>query len=208
MLHFIFRWLDFPLQGHFLLDRSVFHFCFSFFWWKEIFDKRIDRTGALPFHSIPFYFLRAFFIVLLDFLVTALKGRKRNVYKAMFLLGAVSLGFPWLSGKESAFQCRRRWRPTGDVGLIHELGRHSGGEHGNPLQYSCLKCPVDREAWRLRSTGSQSGTERLSTHSSSVLGMPCFSRSVLFSCTLHAGCIVLSSKGILFSAVFPRLCCR
>ena len=25
-----------------------------------------------------------------------------------------------------------------DAGLIPELGRSPGGEHGNPLQYSCL----------------------------------------------------------------------
>ena len=169
-----------------------------------MFDKRIDHTGALHFHSIPFYFLRALLVMLLDFLVTALKGRKRNVYKAIFLLGAVSVCFPSDSVVKNL---PSNAGDAGDMGLIHELGRCSGGEHGNPLQYSCLKCPVDREAWRLRSTGSQSGTERLSTHSSSVLGMLCFSPSVLFSGTLHAGCIALSSKAILFSAVFPRLCC-
>ena len=61
---------------------------------EKIFDKRLDRTGALPFHSITFYFLRALLVFLLDFLVTALTGRKSNVYKAVFLLGAVSVGFP------------------------------------------------------------------------------------------------------------------
>ena len=29
----------------------------------------------------------------------------------------------------------------GDLGLIPELGRSSGGGHGNPLQYSCLEKP-------------------------------------------------------------------
>ena len=28
------------------------------------------------------------------------------------------------------------------------LGRSPGGGHGNPLQYSCLENPVDREAWQ------------------------------------------------------------
>ena len=32
---------------------------------------------------------------------------------------------------------------TRDVGLIPELG----GGHGNPLQCSCLKNPMDRGAW-------------------------------------------------------------
>ena len=35
-----------------------------------------------------------------------------------------------------------------DLGLILELGRSSGGGHGNPLQYSCLENPMDRGAWR------------------------------------------------------------
>ena len=33
------------------------------------------------------------------------------------------------------------------MGLIHELGRSSKGGHGNLLQYSCLKNPMDRWAW-------------------------------------------------------------
>ena len=35
-----------------------------------------------------------------------------------------------------------------DTGLIPWLGRTPGGEHGNPLQYSCLENPRDRGAWR------------------------------------------------------------
>ena len=34
-----------------------------------------------------------------------------------------------------------------DMGSIPGLGRSPGGRHGNPLQYSCLKNPMDREAW-------------------------------------------------------------
>ena len=34
-----------------------------------------------------------------------------------------------------------------DVGLIPESGRSPGGEHGNPLQYSCRENPMDRGAW-------------------------------------------------------------
>jgi len=30
------------------------------------------------------------------------------------------------------------------------LERSPGGGHGNPLQYSCLENPTDREAWRAR----------------------------------------------------------
>ena len=35
-----------------------------------------------------------------------------------------------------------------DVGSIPESGRSPGGGHGNPLQYSCLENPMDREAWQ------------------------------------------------------------
>ena len=34
-----------------------------------------------------------------------------------------------------------------DVGSIPGSGRSPGGGHGNPLQYSCLESPMDREAW-------------------------------------------------------------
>ena len=35
---------------------------------------------------------------------------------------------------------------AGDVALISGLGRSSGGGNGNPLQYSCLGNPMDRDA--------------------------------------------------------------
>ena len=37
---------------------------------------------------------------------------------------------------------------TGEVGLIAGSGRCPGGGHGNLLQYSCLKNPMDRGAWQ------------------------------------------------------------
>ena len=36
---------------------------------------------------------------------------------------------------------------TGDVTLIPGLERSLGGGTGNPLQYSCLGNPMDKEAW-------------------------------------------------------------
>ena len=56
---------------------------------------------------------------------------------------------------------------VGDAGLIPESGRSPGGGHGNPLQYSCLKNPMDRGAcWVTvhRIAKSQIGLKRLSTH--------------------------------------------
>ena len=47
-------------------------------------------------------------------------------------------------GKEPACQLKRRRRH----GWIPGSGRSPGGGHGNPLRYSCLENPMDREAWR------------------------------------------------------------
>jgi len=51
------------------------------------------------------------------------------------------MGFPCSSvSKESACS-------AGDLGSIPGLGRSSGEENGNPLQYPCLENLVDRGAW-------------------------------------------------------------
>ena len=36
---------------------------------------------------------------------------------------------------------------VGDAGSIPGSGRSPGGGDGNPLQYSCLENPMDRETW-------------------------------------------------------------
>ena len=48
-----------------------------------------------------------------------------------------------LVGKESACNAG----DTGDIGPVTESGGCHGKEHDNPLQYSCLENPMDREAW-------------------------------------------------------------
>ena len=60
------------------------------------------------------------------------------------------MGFPGGS-EDKAFACS-----TGDPGSIPGLGRSPGEGNGNPLQYSCLENPMDREEpGGLQSTGSQ-----------------------------------------------------
>ena len=49
-------------------------------------------------------------------------------------------------GKQSACS-------TGDSDLIPGLGRSTGEENGNPLQYSCLGNPMERGAWRATGHG-------------------------------------------------------
>ena len=48
-----------------------------------------------------------------------------------------------------------------DTGSIPGLGRSPGGRHGNPLQYSCLENPMDRDAWRATVHGVKKSWTRL-----------------------------------------------
>ena len=51
------------------------------------------------------------------------------------------MGLPrWLSGRESACD-------IGDESSVPGWGRSPEGGNGNPLQYSCLENPMDREVW-------------------------------------------------------------
>ena len=61
--------------------------------------------------------------------------------------------YRWLSGKESARQCRRHspW-----------VRKIPGEGNGNPLQYSCLGNPMDRGAWRAAVLGAAKSWTQLS----------------------------------------------
>ena len=53
-------------------------------------------------------------------------------------------GLPrWLSGQRIHLKCRRHRRH----GFGPWVRKIPGRGHGNPLQYSCLECPMDRGAW-------------------------------------------------------------
>ena len=56
-----------------------------------------------------------------------------------------SLGFPHgACGKEPSCQCRKYKR----LGFNPWVGEIPGGEHGNPLPYSCLETSIDRGTWQ------------------------------------------------------------
>ena len=59
---------------------------------------------------------------------------------------------------------------AGDLGLIPESGRSPGEGNGNPLPYSCLENPMDREAWQATVPGiaELDTTEWLSLHFTSI----------------------------------------
>ena len=55
---------------------------------------------------------------------------------------------------------------TGDLGSIPGLGRSPGKGNGNPLQFSCLKNPIDGGTWQpivQRIAKESDMTEQLST---------------------------------------------
>ena len=64
-------------------------------------------------------------------------------------------------GMESACNAR-------DSGLIPGSGRSPGEGTGNPLQYSCLENPMDREAWWATVHGVTKGQAQLKQLSTST----------------------------------------
>ena len=56
---------------------------------------------------------------------------------------------------------------VGDAGLISGLGTSPGGGDGNPLPYSCLENPLNRDVWLAiaqRGTKSWTQLKQLSVH--------------------------------------------
>ena len=73
--------------------------------------------------------------------MTSIRCKKMNVISNRLGL----FGLPrWHSGKESTCKCRL---DITDAGLILGSGRSPGRGNGNPVQYSYLENPMDREAW-------------------------------------------------------------
>ena len=70
----------------------------------------------------------------------------------------------WLSGKEST--CN-----AGDLPSVPGLGRSPGGGNGNPLQFSCLRNPMDRGAWQATACGVTKSQARLTEHTHNGLYM-------------------------------------
>ena len=62
----------------------------------------------------------------------------------------------WLSGKESACQCRRG-------GFDPWVRKITWRRHGNPLQHSCPGNPMDRGAWQATVHGVAGAGQDLET---------------------------------------------
>ena len=69
-----------------------------------------------------------------------MKAFRYLVWLFSFIQVHAQNGLPWwLSGKESACNA--------DVSSVPDSGRSLGEGNDNPLQYSCLRNPMDRGAW-------------------------------------------------------------
>ena len=67
----------------------------------------------------------------------------------MYIYICMYLGFPGVS------VVKNLPASAGDMSSISGLGRSSGEEDGNPLQYCCQEIPWTEEPGRLQSMGSQ-----------------------------------------------------
>ena len=57
---------------------------------------------------------------------------------------------------------------AGDTGSIPGLGRSPEEGHGNPLQYSCLKNPMDKEVWLATAQGIAKSRTQLSNYTLTI----------------------------------------
>ena len=127
--------------------------------------------------------------------------RNKIISALIFLFTIVLMGFPGGSdGKESA--CN-----VGDLGSIPGLGRSSGEGNGNPLQYSCLKNPMDRGAWQATAHGVTKSQTRLSdwhTHGPDSHSIQmCFDPTQDVHLQLCWQCIFLNSWFFVFFFFLP-----
>ena len=92
-------------------------------------------------------------------------------------------GLPrWLSGKESACQCRRHRTQE----FNPWVGKISGGGSGNPLQYSFLENSMDRGAWQATVQGiTKTWTQLKRLSFSTTIFQICGCKYFLPSCSLR-----------------------
>ena len=93
----------------------------------------LEKKEIIPHYAIHIHFLPAANSSHLGISFPELKLVSFSIQETI-----QELGLPcWLSGKE--FACNAK-----GMSLIPGLGRSLGEENSNPLQYSCLRNPIDR----------------------------------------------------------------
>ena len=105
------------------------------------------------------------------------------------------------SGKESACKCR--------LGVRDRLGRSPGEGNDNPLQYSFLEIPVDREAWRAIVHGVAKSWTRVSDYAQHIVesapACPCQNAFHDMETENNCWAHLCNFKTILFSWIVSRL---
>ena len=97
-------------------------------------------------------------------------GRKAQSWHPIFqklnilATGNLNTIFPLLIFWLAAIVMLVRAGDTGGADSIPGLGRSPGGEHGSPLQYSCLENSTDRGAWWATVHGIRRSRMRLGEH--------------------------------------------
>ena len=101
------------------------------------------------------------------------------------------ISFPFVSASSSNLSQAVKSPPTTAGNRWHEfhpwVKKTPGGEHGSPLQYSCLEDPMDRGAWRATVHGVTENRRRLKRMSTklvfqSVVGFCLIGQTWLNSC--------------------------
>ena len=100
---------------------------------------------------------------------------------------------------------------VGDLGLIPGLGRSPGEGNGNPLQYSCLKNPMDGGAWWDTVYGVTKSPTRPSafTFTRLVIAFLPRSKCLLISWLQSPSAVILEPpqiKSVTVSIVSPSIC--
>ena len=102
-----------------------------------------------------------------------------------------TLGFPGDSdGKESAYN-------VGDLGLIPGLGISPEGGHGNPLQYSYWRIPLDRGAW-------QAIVHGVTKSQTQLRDFTCFSAGYIFPTVTQYPLLLSPSFLYIFVSLIPH----
>ena len=75
-----------------------------------------------------------------------------SLFPPNFLIMLILIKYMGFSGGSDG---KESTRSAGDPGLTPGLGRIPEEGNNNPLQYSCLENPMNREAWQATVIGSQ-----------------------------------------------------
>ena len=91
------------------------------------------------------------------------------------------------AGKESTSNAE-------DPGLTSGLGRSPGGGHGNPLQYSCWRIPMDRGAWWAIVHGVTKNLAWLSISTAQNFTQEALAKGLHFKKILRKGILTITKK--------------